>query len=364
MANRRNVRSSWQRIDKWLSANSAGLLKALRPGASESALQGAEKRMQITLPEDVRATYRAHDGTEKARVFPRVMNIGAASFGPLTLKQAASLWTSKSHDQGWKNRWRAIAADESGDYQFVDLDETSGAKRGRVMEWNHEEGRARLVAPTLGARLAELAEGFEKGRYVVDDALGMVPAPKRAKIRAPSRASEYPAVRKALAELRREKKFVPSTEHQPAETYARLMKKLDPQGNLFGRTSDIRYNALWSFIEKWKHFPELLRFYRFFEPRVSRPIKGLRFLSVPELVVLNKRHYRPGSFPLVFGLSANGDRFAAEETMPRPNPPVTVYPADYEIAGKNTRQLAQTRKIVAKDLGDFLKKLGESKGFE
>src|SRR5687767_2048345 len=52
----------WSRIDSWLAANAPDVLRSLHSGASEDDIRQTEVSLGVELPEDVRASYRVHDG--------------------------------------------------------------------------------------------------------------------------------------------------------------------------------------------------------------------------------------------------------------------------------------------------------------
>jgi cell wall assembly regulator SMI1 len=52
----------WRRIEHWLAIHAPALLADLQPGASEQAIAETEGFLGITFPEDIRASFRLHDG--------------------------------------------------------------------------------------------------------------------------------------------------------------------------------------------------------------------------------------------------------------------------------------------------------------
>ena len=52
----------WDRIHSWLEVHAPIVVAALPPGASEAQIQEAEQYLGVQLPEDVKASYRIHDG--------------------------------------------------------------------------------------------------------------------------------------------------------------------------------------------------------------------------------------------------------------------------------------------------------------
>ena len=54
----------WNRIETWLVANAPEILNNLQPGATDEAIKQAEIFLGIELPEDVKASYRLHNGQD------------------------------------------------------------------------------------------------------------------------------------------------------------------------------------------------------------------------------------------------------------------------------------------------------------
>ena len=50
------------RIDFWLAANAPEILNNLQPGATPEAIKAAEQFLEIEFPEDVKSSYRIHNG--------------------------------------------------------------------------------------------------------------------------------------------------------------------------------------------------------------------------------------------------------------------------------------------------------------
>ena len=171
---RRDVEASWKRIDKWLKKNAPRVFEALAPGASDAQITEVERKMKVTLPEDVRASWRVHDGDEGSAVLPstRAEDMG---YGLLSLKDFGLHSKSMRGYEGWERGWLPIAANPGGDYQCVDLagDDGDPATRGRLIEFRHEESDYQPVAKSLAERLRELADGLESGKFRYDETNGI-----------------------------------------------------------------------------------------------------------------------------------------------------------------------------------------------
>src|SRR5687768_1949057 len=85
------IRDNWQRIDKWLSVNAPKVLKMLQAGASEAEIRETEKFLCVEFPNDVKDSYRIHNGQSNGNV----SFINGLEF--LSLKRIRDEWTV------WKN---------------------------------------------------------------------------------------------------------------------------------------------------------------------------------------------------------------------------------------------------------------------
>jgi cell wall assembly regulator SMI1 len=56
------IEGLWQRIEAWMPLHAPQLWHQLAPGADEAKIKHLESILDITLPEDVRASYRLHNG--------------------------------------------------------------------------------------------------------------------------------------------------------------------------------------------------------------------------------------------------------------------------------------------------------------
>ncbi len=56
------MESAWARIERWLAESAPEVLDSLQPGATDEQISNTEAALGVTFPEDVRASYRIHDG--------------------------------------------------------------------------------------------------------------------------------------------------------------------------------------------------------------------------------------------------------------------------------------------------------------
>jgi len=79
----------WKRIEDWLNIHVPELTSLLQPGASEEEIQHTEALLSVTFPEDIKASYRIHNGS--GGLFPQSHFI-VKSHALLSLKEMVDYW--------------------------------------------------------------------------------------------------------------------------------------------------------------------------------------------------------------------------------------------------------------------------------
>ncbi|MFJ6440555.1 SMI1/KNR4 family protein [Streptomyces sp. NPDC091649] len=157
------VAASWRRIDAWLARHAPARPADLRPPATTGAIDALESRMNLRLPDDLRASLLCHDGdTSYLAVLP---------CGPLySTEQIAEVrqlrmevWEdSEDSDEAetpwWREDWIPFAGGD-GDDSFVDAGR--GMWRDHLGDAPHADTACFLGWPSLGAWLHEVAEAME-----------------------------------------------------------------------------------------------------------------------------------------------------------------------------------------------------------
>ncbi len=191
-----DLRRVWQRIARWHREHLPEALRSddrprefLNPGAEDDALDAIEQAVGVSLPADVRESYRLHNGSRNEYA---ILPWGYHLLPLAAVAQAWQMWQGhvanglwegeSSEPEGpirpvhWNTRWVPISHNGGGDHQCVDLDPTRGGKVGQVIAFNHEVGPVRVLAPSFGAWLRAYAAELEGGRYRYDpDELWVVP---------------------------------------------------------------------------------------------------------------------------------------------------------------------------------------------
>src|SRR5689334_13626996 len=59
-----SMRAIWDRIEAWLKVQAPAVMNRLQPGATDGDIQQVEALLGVVLPEDLKASYRIHNGTD------------------------------------------------------------------------------------------------------------------------------------------------------------------------------------------------------------------------------------------------------------------------------------------------------------
>lgn len=174
----------WQRIEAGWRLQTPPAESDLALGASEQAIEEVERLLGTILPQDVRASYRRHDGgysvelVSEMDVFPLEGIAGCWHImeelrhdadwvsQPLyyfTEEIVRSGWhTGSIQPVWWHRRWIPFAIDITGNLSCLDLAPAVGGTMGQIIDWDHEAGPSRVLFPSFERLLAALAEQVER----------------------------------------------------------------------------------------------------------------------------------------------------------------------------------------------------------
>lgn len=178
------MEEAWRRIVEWYAANAPTGSLRLPAGASDSAIRSAERRIGFTLPPDLRAFYRLHDGLGEPGFlhygsFQSLTQMVASWQAHLNFEQsqrariASGEW-APTHMTGpirsvWWSAKRALITNIGGtDGVMVDVDPAPGGAVGQLVEFDHELGPRCVLAPSFTNWLQRLAVGLEAGLFERD----------------------------------------------------------------------------------------------------------------------------------------------------------------------------------------------------
>lgn len=183
------MKTIWDRIHVWLSANAPDVLESLAPGATDEDFRTAEEAMGVTFPDDVRASYRIHNGQRPVLVnvtyWPGLRTEPGFLYGDpwLSLRGMVRSWEMLYSLRGefsevsgspvgpvrsnwWHPKWLPVTLHGGGgDYHCLDLAPKSRGKVGQVIRWYHDNAYRGVVGKTFTEWLAAFARDLERGQY-------------------------------------------------------------------------------------------------------------------------------------------------------------------------------------------------------
>lgn len=147
----------------------------LSKGASEKAIAAAEKALGQTLPDEVKAFYRRHDGSED--------DMALAVGELLSLERMVKEWTvwKKLLDKGtfddndhgepgrgvrkhwWIPEWIPVTYDGAGNHTVIDLAPGKGGVHGQMVEFWHDDASRKVVGKSFLRWLADTTWGDPEG---------------------------------------------------------------------------------------------------------------------------------------------------------------------------------------------------------
>lgn len=165
-----DIETTWRRIETWLEANAPDVAAGLSPGATDEQIAATERALAVTFPDNVRASYRIHDGQQAD---PSVGGGFTEGGEFLLLSRIVDEWEvwknllddgtfdgfESGPDEGvrpdwWNARWIPITHDGSGNHLCLDLDPAPGGKSGQIITMWHDSPEWEVMAGSFGEGLA------------------------------------------------------------------------------------------------------------------------------------------------------------------------------------------------------------------
>src|SRR5262249_9624304 len=147
----------WRRIEARLALQASPTAPHLAAGSSEQALNRVEAELGIVLPEDVRASYRRHDGgfslepvidmdmlplTEMAewwRTHEQLLHDARwASHPPYYFTDEvvrSGYQAGPGQPVWWHRQWIPFASELAGNLTCIDLAPATGGTVGQIIDW-------------------------------------------------------------------------------------------------------------------------------------------------------------------------------------------------------------------------------------
>ena len=189
------VDESWRRIEAWLGEHLPGVKATLRPGVSDADLAKFEETLGRPLPDDVRESWKIHDGQKEGRGNPPGLIYGKSLLALVSRDTMAG----RSALEEWQNLARRVdlgaSAEDPGETSFppgairrcfgcrgwvplhwdgnrnylgIDLDPGPNGVVGQVINFGGDEHRKFVLATSWGRFLEDFADELEAGNFVID----------------------------------------------------------------------------------------------------------------------------------------------------------------------------------------------------
>ena len=179
---------AFNRIIDWLKAHPKGkaVLPSLNKPANAKAIAEFEAKAKLELPDSLAAIYRLQDGqdegaandlladgeTVESGLFPSLEGEGDLPFLLVPLEELGKNMRG-SQMPGFRKGWVPFGDNYGGDHIVLDLASEEPAKRGRVLQFNHEYGCAAELAKTFTAYLQHIADGLKTKKIIWDEDSGL-----------------------------------------------------------------------------------------------------------------------------------------------------------------------------------------------
>lgn len=175
------VKISWKQIEAWYEINVPADQFFLAGGATDEAIDKVQSDLGVAFPEDLRESYRLHDGSGSQAVF-------AYGFHLLSLEEIVESWNMwrnhvlqglfenvQSTPEGpikstwWNLKWMPVTHNSGGDHQLLDMDPDKGGTVGQIVDFSHEAGALRVLASSFGDWLLQFSQDLKNGKYRFDE---------------------------------------------------------------------------------------------------------------------------------------------------------------------------------------------------
>lgn len=174
------MQTIWAKIETWLEENAPSVLRTLQLGAKEEEIQRVEAALGVELPEDVKASYRIHDGQLGFGLFE-----GQEFLSLARMLDEWKVWQSllEGNDfagltsdpepgiraDWWNAKWIPLTYDGAGNHYCLDLDPDEGGDYGQIITLWHDDSLREKVASSFEEWLEAYAQGLESGKYVYNE---------------------------------------------------------------------------------------------------------------------------------------------------------------------------------------------------
>lgn len=176
----------WERIKAVLQKIAPELLGQLNPGITEKEIKALEASIGTTLPGEVIAFYKVHNGQsgesaglingEELLSLERIYDewfVWKDLLDGRTFEDERGPYTSNPQsgikNDWWNPMWIPLTYNGSGDHICIDLDPAEGGNQGQMIRMWHDDPERSLEAGSFKAWIENYVTLLESGQMVYDE---------------------------------------------------------------------------------------------------------------------------------------------------------------------------------------------------
>ena len=179
------IEGLWQRIETWMHLHAQELWHQLAPGADEEEIKRLEHILDVTLPEEVRASYRWHNGGYRVQLVTHMRILPVEDIIKIWQMLRELLddddWASQPphyftneivlrsgwqpgpiQPVWWHQGWIPLGMDNAGNLSCLDLAPAPGGAVGQILDWDHECGPSQVLFSSFHQLLRAFADQLER----------------------------------------------------------------------------------------------------------------------------------------------------------------------------------------------------------
>jgi len=171
----------WERIEQWYFDNAPEALENLQPGAREPEIQFVERRLGICFPDDVRESYRFHNGQFEYEPYLIGLNeytqVGMVLLSMEDIVDVWELWNelAERRESFWSPKWIPLTSDNAGNSICLDYAKSSDFRSTKIIFTRYEfRRRPPIVSNNFTEFLERFATDLDSGIYVFVKDFGIV----------------------------------------------------------------------------------------------------------------------------------------------------------------------------------------------
>ena len=184
----------WETIERWIQSETKPDFE-FPEGVTETQLVAAEETLSVSFPDDFKAAYRLHNGSQRIFLFeygylmPLFIPEELSKRVRNSYREIVTKWSwfkeyleegvydglnsspeepAKIKSDHWNLHWIPISDNDAGDQLCLDLDPGSEGQVGQIIFWDHEVGATKVIASSFEELMKQIAQIVSADRCEFD----------------------------------------------------------------------------------------------------------------------------------------------------------------------------------------------------